>query len=62
VLFLSLVLMGYSEAGITKPAVDPFLSQFNPVHILTPYISKITFESILPSTPGCPMWSLPLSF
>jgi len=33
-------------------ALDPILSQMNPVHILTPYLFKISFNIILPSTLG----------
>jgi hypothetical protein len=31
------------------PPSDPILNQMNPVHIITPYLSKISFNIIVPS-------------
>jgi hypothetical protein len=38
--------------------LDPFLSQMNPVHNLTPYFCKIYSDIILPFMPLSPEWSL----
>jgi len=41
---------------------DRILSQVNPVHTFTPYLCKIHFNIILPSTPKSPKWLLPFRF
>jgi hypothetical protein len=40
----------------TQPV--PVLSQMNPVHTLLPHLFKISFNIILPPTPGSSEWSL----
>jgi hypothetical protein len=44
------------------PPPVPTLSQLDPVHTPTPYILKIHLNTILPSMPGSPKWSLSFSF
>jgi hypothetical protein len=38
------------------------LDTYNPVHTFIKYLFKFHFNSILPSTPVLPKWSLPFSF
>jgi hypothetical protein len=46
---------------IKAPPLDPFGNQFNPVHTLTSYLSKIHCNIIHPYWPRSPKWS-PLRF
>jgi hypothetical protein len=41
-----------------SPALDPFLSQPNPVRPIDPYLPKVHLNVILPSTPRSSQWSL----
>jgi len=45
-----------------NPSLIPLLSHINPLHILTPYFSKIHFNIILSSMPISPTQSLPSMF
>jgi hypothetical protein len=45
-----------------NPKLDPILSHLNRGHALKLYLSKIRFNIILPSMPGCVNWFLPLRF
>jgi len=45
-----------------KTPLDPILSQVNPVHILTPQLSKLYFNTVFPSTPISPDLSLIFRF
>jgi hypothetical protein len=45
-----------------SPPLVPILSHAHPVHNFPPYISKIHFNIILPSTPTSFNWSLPFRF
>jgi hypothetical protein len=45
-----------------SPPPVPILSHMNPVHILKIYYLQTNFNVILPSTPMCPKWPLPLDF
>jgi len=44
------------------PSSVPILSHIDPVHSLTSYFLKVRLNSILPSTPGSPKWSLSFMF
>jgi hypothetical protein len=41
-----------------SPPLDPILSQLNPVRPIDPYLPKVQFNVILPSTPRSSQWSL----